>query len=431
VPSTSHAKCRSCGSVRHKFARLNVCENCWREVKPSIREEWKRIKERRALRRAVDAHFQGVQSTFNQEALFVTTPTAVATANGTHTDSLDDVWEQLRAGTPSPEEREEIIARVKAVGVPKEGTPERALYMRLFIRRSEHNEHRQQLIARLYRDSDVPVGEIMKGLAVDANEIARVRRKFDLGTREDMRPYAPSAHIGENEDLIVSGPWGNAVALFRDRDTGVMRPVWDTPEVIAEPEPEPVAETIAEPAPIPEPETEPVAAVPVEEQKRARGPNRYRPPLTEAEKQEIIRLFMDPTIPVHEIQTTYNLGNHALYRMLEDAGIKGGRKGLQHSNVDNAGHFRMIDGHQTWVPGDAVQQLHLGQAEVVVPAPEVRAQATQQLAVPEVVLNERAWAVHYIVTRVALVVGGSIDEALRHAREQLGNDIDVIRVERS
>src|SRR5215467_2734784 len=67
---TSHAKCRSCGGQRHKIARLNLCEQCWLEVKPSLRAEWRRIKDRRKLKLAVDAALEEQRREKTQQLLW-------------------------------------------------------------------------------------------------------------------------------------------------------------------------------------------------------------------------------------------------------------------------------------------------------------------------------------------------------------------------
>jgi hypothetical protein len=51
VARTSHAKCRECGKVRHRFARFNVCGACWERKKTAMQAERRERKERREARR--------------------------------------------------------------------------------------------------------------------------------------------------------------------------------------------------------------------------------------------------------------------------------------------------------------------------------------------------------------------------------------------
>lgn len=55
MATTSHAKCNKCGGNRHKNSRLNLCWACWKALKPQVRENWRRIKDRRRLRDRVAA----------------------------------------------------------------------------------------------------------------------------------------------------------------------------------------------------------------------------------------------------------------------------------------------------------------------------------------------------------------------------------------
>jgi hypothetical protein len=92
----------------------------------------------------------------------------------------------------------------------------------------------------------------------------------------------------------------------------------------------------------------------------------------------------------------------------------------------------MIDGKQTWVPGDAVQQLHLGQAPGgVAQEPPVQPAPAQSLAVPTISVHERAWAITYVTTTTSLVNAPSIDEALRRLREKHGAEVEVVQIQRT
>lgn len=407
----SHAKCRQCGQSRHKNARFNLCGHCWAKVKPSVRESWKHIKERRQLRAAVDsyvgAHGQG--TLFPQEE-----PNVVEVAQ---VDDLADVWEQLRSGTPTPAERDKMIARIKAAGVPPVNTPERALYMRLFIT-GQINEWQDKLIARLYTDSDVPVQEIMRALVVDANAIARVRRRMKLPTREDIRPWRPKGRMNDDDELVIV----ETEPRFRDTVTGLMRPVW-----VDEPEPEPEPAAPPEPEPTPEPEVTPVQ--PMSARQLAQQGRKYRSYSAE-ERQEILKLYQDPNTPLQEIADTYGMPIKTISSMANRAGVSGVRRGRlpRQYNVDQTGYYALIDGKQTWVPGPApIQQLHLGQAPgAQLPPPNG---VERQLAtIPSV--HERTWVLQATVTMVREfeIAAPSVDEALRLAREQHG-DINVTRIE--
>lgn len=202
-----------------------------------------------------------------------------------------------------------------------------------------------------------------------------------------------------------------------------MRPAWEEPAAEPEPEPAPTPEPVPEPQPEPEP-------VPVAKRKRQKGrPRQY---LTQAQEAEVIRLYSDPSMTVQEIREAYNLTPGGMYSILKRNDISvvrrtpgmprpGARRPLVgiESNVEAGVHYREHPGSPD------LHQLHLGQAD------GAAIQEPRQLAVHGAVIQEREWAIHYVVTRVALVSGPSVDEALRRARERLGEDIDVVRVERS
>jgi transposase-like protein len=52
VPSTSHAKCRRCGAIRHKHARANLCRLCWLKEKAQKEQRWRDVKQSRHERDA-------------------------------------------------------------------------------------------------------------------------------------------------------------------------------------------------------------------------------------------------------------------------------------------------------------------------------------------------------------------------------------------
>lgn len=146
-----------------------------------------------------------------QEEMFTV---VTAPADAAKAESLDDVWEKLRNGKVQPHMREALIAKIRRLGLPAEGTPERALYMRLFVGRPP-DEIRDRLIGRLYADSDVPVTEIMRAFSCDANAMTRVRKRLGLRTREDMTPWRPVAHMLDAEELVVE----SGEAMFRHQST--------------------------------------------------------------------------------------------------------------------------------------------------------------------------------------------------------------------
>lgn len=349
----------------------------------------------------------------------VMTETMPRTANGAaEPDTLADLYQLIRTKQLPSDLREDAIARIRREGIPANGTEEKGLYMALFRGREDHSG--ADLIARLYEDTDVQVKDIARAMSVDHNEIARVRRRRKLATREDRVPFRPSARIGDNEELVII----NGEAVFRDLAFGTVRPVW--PEEPKPPQPEPQPEPTPEPAP-PQPEPEPVPVASLEEQRKTAGRSR-RTPFTSAELTEIMAMYQDESIPLSEICTAYNTNTKSIYGIAHRMGIKGRRRGRKpHVNVDMSGHYVMVDGHETWVPGPPTenQQLHLAQA------PGAQLATLPPVPHPPVAINERAWAITHVATVVTMVNAASIDEALRQLRLQYGQEVDVVTVQRA
>lgn len=123
---SSHAKCRDCGTNRHRIARFNICQECWEKVKPSVRREWRRIKDRRRLQRAVDEHVAEQQHERKIQAeLLELRQQAHARREG---NGLMEADPPITAEEAARLE----IARIKAEGVPPAGSPERGKYMHLW-----------------------------------------------------------------------------------------------------------------------------------------------------------------------------------------------------------------------------------------------------------------------------------------------------------
>lgn len=178
--NTSHARCRQCGQARHKMARFNLCQRCWEEVKPSVRERWKQIKERRALRRAVDAH---VAEVMRAPALEEDTLHVSESSNGI-IGHQDDLQAQIDSGQLPDDKVAEAIDYIKAKNngrIPPLGTRERGIYMRLHSRMprkiwslSEEQEHE---IIRLYKDPSIPLKEIVQ--AYGSTDLTMIYRVLD------------------------------------------------------------------------------------------------------------------------------------------------------------------------------------------------------------------------------------------------------------
>jgi len=418
LPSTSHARCRQCGQARHKIARFNICQSCWEQTKPSIRQYWRQIKERRALRRAVEAHVREQQEArkqlYIQEEFAVPTEVmaeAAAPVNGHAT--LAELYEAIRTKQLPKGQELAAIARIRAEGVPPFGTQERGLYLQLF-RGLPPDAEQDALVERLYVDTDVPVHEIQRALGIDGNETNRIRKRRGYPTRDAIQHWNPRGRMFDDESLVIR----DGEAYF-DSPDGTSRRVWPGGWT----EPEPIVEL--EPA---APEPEPAAEEPVVETPSGRR----RPPPSPQTIHEVLRLYEDMSVPVKEIEQAYSLSTSQLYRILEINGIAPrNQRGPRPSalNVDQTGRFEMVNGKQTWVPGgnSMTTQLHLGQA----PGAQLAVPEPQPLPAPAVSIHEREWAVSFIVTRTSLVSAPTIDEALRKVREKHGADIEIVSTQRT
>jgi len=337
--------------------------------------------------------------------------------------TLADLFQAIAAGQLPPDQKQAAIERIRAEGLPPMGSREWASYMRLFKTGARKEIPREDLIARLYADSDVPLNQITRALDVSVGDVTTVRRRRDMPAREDMPRWQPGAHIleGEEELLIRNGQ-----AYFRDLTTGKVRAAW--PEA-NEPEPEPEKPDEPEPVPVAAPSEPPLGhTTRGKPRQKRRRPNGF---LGEQAEAEIAHLYLDPNVTTAEINETYGIGPGTLYRILRRHGIDTRTQRalraakLERVNVERGGHFRLIDGNQTWVPGDVVQQLHLGQAPAAAPPA-----APIALAVPMQVTH-REWTATVVMTLKVAVTAPSIDEALRQVRETHGQDVEIVQIERA
>lgn len=416
MATTSHAKCRNCGQIRHKISRLNLCRECWLQTKPQIKERWRSIKSRRLLRRAVEevlAARAEAPEHFEQEELQLTvadTPSETA-QNGT----MRDLFESIRNKSLPKDMYSTAIERIRAEGVPPYGTSERSLYLQLFKRMPPDTEL-DQLVQRLYVETNVLVRDIeeaLKSEGVDANFIQRARKRGQIAPREETPDWHPAVVTSDDEELVVE----HRVPYLRNTKTDERRLVF--------PEPQPEARA---------------TRITVRGTKTTRRAPHFATPEVEA---EVLRLYEDVSIPLDEIKKAYSLTNGGLFRILHRHNVVPRSKRPAASNVSSAGHYKMVDGVQTWVPGDVVQQLHLGQApgageqlpeqpaEPPVSSAPITVATPITLAVPTVTLHEREWFISYVVTRSLNVSAPSIDEALRKARKHCGEDVEITNIQRT
>lgn len=476
---TSHAKCQDCGTNRHKIARLNICQECWQKIKPAIRRQWRGIKERRQLRRAVEEH---IAEQRRQRELQANLATLRQQRNAARKGAaLVDV-------DLTPQEQAKVeIARMRAEGVPPPGTPERARYMTLHAiansgaeRRNSPGEVNAQdrLLGRLYAETDVMVRDLFQATGLDSNRLRRVQRILQIPNRDDVRPFNPPVRVQPGDELVVI----NGEALFKS-ETGLMRPVFGTngvhkedddeamrmrrtlherPEPGPDPEPDPAPDPA--PDPQPEPEPEPVLAIaadrPLTEEEQRTAQEAFAQAIAEPEPEpapeqpgnkrgrrrawspevraEIVAAYQDPSVSVSEIQRAYGVAEGTLYRFLKLAGVPVRSAAKSEAGRQGYERYQAAQLHLGQAPGAAIEEET---PTVTTPTPPTSAPAPtpQPDASPVLALirnqayepQQRAWAVTYIVQRTELVAAPSIDEALRIMRERHGDDIDVVQLQRS
>lgn len=397
MPSTSHARCRKCGGIRHKVARLNLCRTCWLEEEPSLRQQWRDIKARRAARRF--AEVQQLELAMANPTPS-TEPEPEAETNGTLPGG-SELFALIRNGQLPDDRRAEAIATIQREGVPPMGTPERALYMTLFVRHAEPDNAREALIERLYTDSDAQLVEIYRALDMDQNELDRVRRRRGFGYRQSG--YLPSARLDKNEELQID----DGQAYARNKDTGLLRALWSSPLEVKPPDPflrNKGSSKVADPS-----------------LTRRGTPRKRKAPhyLDQATEVEVARLYGDPSIPVKEIQRAYNISSGLLFRILERQGTPHRSQGrpVTH-NVDQSGHFKLINGKQTWIPGALPAPTPLD----IQPLRELASTATpssEPLALGP--LREGvAWRVEYTMQLHQTIIAPTLEEAIARFREANG-----------
>ena len=260
---TSHAKCRRCGQARHKTARFNLCQVCWEKLKPEIRREWRTIKERRHARRtSLDLHVnealrqqRQADAEARERAEAAQRRQELAAAATVTEAPQASVWDL------TPEQAQAEIDAIRASGVPGKHDPAKGRYMQLFkvargLPRSGYTKdraksepsHLDQLLGKLYIDTDIPVHEIARGMHVAKSVIGYTRNKLGLPARDAVPRWHPRGRILEGEELTTI----DGEPVFRDSTTGAVRPIW--PPAAPEPQEEPVA--MPDQATDPEPTTE-------------------------------------------------------------------------------------------------------------------------------------------------------------------------------
>jgi len=442
---TSHAKCRDCGQVRHKIARLNLCQECWEKIKPSVRREWREIKDRRKLRESVDDHLaeQKRQREAQDQMVALRQARNNARRNGPDMPELTD-----------QEAAKLEIARMRAAGeVPVLGTPERANYMRLHVI-ANGGQRRQpdeldRVIARLYQETRIQVKDILTACGVDNNRLRRVQHKLSVPNRDDIPGWYELPKImdpGEKLLLVDMVPMiangaGTLRPVFTDAETEPeFEPEYDASQEDAEEEPE------EEPAPESEPEPEPVLAAHEPVEATTNGTERrHRRQWSWETKAEIAGWYADPSIPVREIKQAYGASNGIIDRARREFGVPlritdgAHLRRNQRTGPSNAGRFEVIDGRRQWIQGD-VAQLHLGQAEtevamqdvieeVVMPSVireiETAREVSRALDIIDVPAPRHGWLVQVVVTRTRLLPEQSFDEAVAAVRAEFGQDADI------
>lgn len=190
MPSTSHARCRRCGKVRHKIARRNLCRLCWLAEKSSVTEKWRAIKARRAQRRAIAESFESLETVMIETNDDQPAPKTAA-----------DFFTMIRTGTLPAEQRQEAIDTIRHEGVPARGTPERGLYMGLFVENPGRKPRQDGLkqfryqpiqslkaedvaeIIRLYEDRTIPMMEIAAAYNIHRATLYRILEKHGVSQR--------------------------------------------------------------------------------------------------------------------------------------------------------------------------------------------------------------------------------------------------------
>jgi hypothetical protein len=487
---TSHAKCRECGDTRHKIARFNLCQACWEKVKPSIRREWREIKDRRRLRQAVEAHIEQTHQDREQQNQLVT-------------------LRQLRnsekpVGTMTPAEAQLAIEKMRLEGVPPPGTPARGFYMTLHaivkgrtIRHigdakppTRHGDldETDRLVGRLYAETTVPVGVIFDVMKIDSNRMRRIQRTFNIPNRESMPRDRQLFRPHRGEELALR----DGIAVYVDTRTGDEREVFaeetEQPELELEPVVGAVA-TLAEPAPEPPPmsaewgtrrghmaqvngkwqwvadetpadlvtevvemveQATPVAETaeqPAGTRRRGNGkPKRF----DEATRREIARLYDDVNIPLGEIRDAYGISDATIDRVRREFDISGrvGRPGYKRPGrprVQSLVEAKVAEPRESGpevpqpepvtVPQPVQQWMAQATAALEADAAAERqnghAEVVHPLAVPTPGAPQHAWFVRFVVTHESVVGAVSIDQALAQVRHEHGEDVEILHVQRT
>ena len=455
----SHAKCRQCGGTRHKTARLNLCKQCWERVKPEVRRQWRDVKERRAARRKIDAHVnehtrlqRAIEAEVRERAA-ATRHTVLAVAEPPKLDELD-------LNALSQEQAAAYVEQIKEAGLVPPPGPGRGRYMLLHklarggtmtgSKTPTAVTQREQLLARLYIDTDVPVAEIKYAARVAGSGLTQARQRTNTPTREDMFKWNPRGHKLEDEELVVQG----LEAFFRHKTTGQRREIW--PAVAEEPvlalatDP-PVSEEVQQQA---REAFEAAVAEPVEAKPAA--PNRRKKKhWTPDQRREIATAYNDLSIPYGEITAAWDVTDSSIIRFAADFGVP-----LRRMKNRPAGRILNIDGKWTWksydeVPDEVaeetpVQQQPLepapvpaeplgrnGFAPITAEARPVEEQFAQEvnqlraLAVPPPPQIEHAWYVRFTVTQQGIIGAASFEDVGRRIREQFGEGVEIIMVQRA
>jgi len=107
VVRVSHARCRRCGQTRHRNAKRNLCGQCWSEEKHHVRQGWRDIKDRRALKRAQAE--QPTNGHIPEEVIQTAEVSQAAVQAATPPDPTASRGGKRRAHELSPEQVQEII----------------------------------------------------------------------------------------------------------------------------------------------------------------------------------------------------------------------------------------------------------------------------------------------------------------------------------
>jgi hypothetical protein len=350
LATVSHAKCNNCGANRHLHSRRNLCRVCWNERKPLVRAEWQAIKERRRARVAG----QPEVTTF-----------------------------------ASDEERAARKEELKAQGV-KPGQKEWGEYLLLSrsdVARPIPYEH---ILIRLYTETDIPVDVIARGLSIAKYEVERLRKKHHLLRRSELPKFRPPIRYTETEELAWDGD-----RLILRHPSGLIRDALPSEEHSEK------HEEIVLPQEIP-----PIEHHPVIRKLELPPPQEHpaRRTLTPEECTEIVRLYLDPAVPVPEIISAYRIADTRIYKVIKDAGVPARRH---------------------WVNGQPP-----GTASPA-PVPVAPVPPTPLALDGHAVATERSWYVKWTVNMEGFISSPSVEELMRRLHETHGEGVDVVSITRA